>query len=70
MIPKDLRARFGWRPGQEFEITVVDGQVVLEPPVVPMRAEMRGNTLVATTNEPMPVLTSDMVRDVLDQTRR
>ena len=70
VIPKDVRARFGWGPGQDFEITEVDGQLVLEPPTVPMRAERHGNTLIAVTDEPMPALTSDMVRDVLDQIRR
>lgn len=70
VIPKDVRARFGWGPGQEFEISVLDGQIVLEPPTVPMRAELRGKTLVAVADEPMPDLTSDMVRDVLEQIRR
>jgi AbrB family looped-hinge helix DNA binding protein len=70
VIPKEFRARLGWRAGQEFEIVEVDGQIILQPPTVPMRAERRGATLVAVTEEPMPVLTADAVRDVVEQTRR
>lgn len=69
VIPKDLRTRLGWAAGQEFEITEVDGQILLEP-LVPFRSERRGRTLVAVTDRPMPVLTTDVVRDVLEQTRR
>ncbi len=70
VIPKDVRGRLGWGPGQEFEITEIDGRIVLEPPAVPMRAERQGKTLIAVTDESMPTLTSDMVREVLDQIRR
>jgi AbrB family looped-hinge helix DNA binding protein len=70
VIPKEVRARLGWGPGQEFEVTETDGQIMLEPPVVPMRAEAKGRTLVAVTDEAMPTLTSDMVREVLEQIRR
>jgi AbrB family looped-hinge helix DNA binding protein len=70
VIPKDVRTRLGWGPGQEFEIFEVDGQLVLEPPTVPMRAELRGATTVAVTDEPMPPLSSATVRDALEQIRR
>jgi AbrB family looped-hinge helix DNA binding protein len=70
VIPKDVRARMGWGPGQEFEIAEIDGQIVLEPPTVPMRSELRGKTYVAVTDEQMPILTSEAVRDVLEQIRR
>jgi AbrB family looped-hinge helix DNA binding protein len=70
VIPKDVRSRMGWGPGQEFDIVEIDGQVVLEPPSVPMRAELRGNTMVAVADAPMPVLTSEAVREVLEQIRR
>jgi AbrB family looped-hinge helix DNA binding protein len=70
VIPKELRARLGLGPGQELEIAEVDGQILLERPSVPMRAERRGSTLVAVTDEPMPVLSSAGVREVLEQSRR
>lgn len=70
VIPKEVRTRLGWQAGQEFDIQVIDGQVVLEPPTVPMRAERRGRTVVAVTDADMPVLTTDMVRDVVEQSRR
>ncbi|MEV3935126.1 AbrB/MazE/SpoVT family DNA-binding domain-containing protein [Glycomyces sp. NPDC049804] len=28
-VPADIRAEHGWRPGDEFEFVVIDGQVVL-----------------------------------------
>jgi len=70
VIPKDVRTRLGWGPGQEFEVFEVDGQLVLEPPNVPMRAERRGATTVAVTDDPMPPLSAQAVRDVLEQSRR
>jgi AbrB family looped-hinge helix DNA binding protein len=70
VIPKDVRSRLGWGPGQEFEIFEVDGQLVLQPPTVPMRAVLHGATTIAVTDGPMPPLSARAVRDVLEQTRR
>jgi AbrB family looped-hinge helix DNA binding protein len=70
VIPKDVRSRLGWGPGQEFEISEVDGRVVLETPGRTMHLERRGETVVAAAEGPMPVLTTETVRDVLEHTRR
>ncbi|WP_205326507.1 AbrB/MazE/SpoVT family DNA-binding domain-containing protein [Glycomyces sp. YM15] len=42
-VPAEIRAKQGWRPGDEFEFVEEDGQVVLRP--VPQE-ETRGQRFV------------------------
>jgi AbrB family looped-hinge helix DNA binding protein len=70
VVPKRLREELGFRPGQELELSAVDGRLEVEHPTTPMRLVKRNGRLVAVTDRPMPTLTSDMVRETLERIRR
>ncbi len=71
VVPKRLREELGFRPGQKLELSAVDGRLEIEHPVTPMRLERdRRGRLVAVTDRPMPKLTQEMVREMLEQIRR
>lgn len=70
VIPKDVRARLGLEAGVELELDVVDDHLELNVPPTPMRLERRDGRLVAVTDRDMPVLTNDMVRDMIERSRR
>jgi AbrB family looped-hinge helix DNA binding protein len=70
VVPKRLREELGFKPGQQLELSAVDGRLEIEHPITPMRLERRGGRLVAVTDRPMPTLTQELVRETLDQVRR
>lgn len=70
VVPKVLRDELGLTGGQELEIAVRDGRLELESPPVAMHLERRGRTVVAVPDEPVPPLTAEMVRQVLERVRR
>ena len=70
VVPKALRDALGLRPGQELEVTAGDGRLEIAVVATPMRLEKRGRGVVAVPRTPLPTLTADDVRDVLDKTRR
>jgi AbrB family looped-hinge helix DNA binding protein len=70
VVPKQLREQLGFTAGQRLELSAVDGRLEVEHPTTPMRLEKRNGRLVAVTDVPMPELTSELVRETLEQTRR
>ncbi|HSZ70873.1 MAG TPA: AbrB/MazE/SpoVT family DNA-binding domain-containing protein [Solirubrobacteraceae bacterium] len=70
VVPKRLREELGFKAGQRLELSVVDGRLEVEHPTTPMRLEKRGGRLVAVTDREMPTLTSELVRETLEQIRR
>lgn len=70
VVPKRLRDELGFRPGQQLELTAVDGRLEIEHQATPMRLERRGRRLVAVADREMPTLTADIVRETLEQVRR
>lgn len=70
VVPKALRDELGLTGGEELEIAVRDGRLELEPPPVPMHLERRGRSVVAVPEGPLPALTAEMVRQVLERARR
>ncbi len=70
MVPKALRDELGLTGGQELEVSVREGRLELEPPAVPMHLERRGKVVVAVPDLPVAPLTSAMVREALERTRR
>jgi AbrB family looped-hinge helix DNA binding protein len=69
VVPKRLREELGFKPGQELELSAVDGRLEIEHQATPMRLERCGR-LVAVTDREMPTLTAEMVRETLEQVRR
>lgn len=70
VVPKDFRDALGITGPAEVEVALVDGHIEIEVPSTPVRLEQRGRGLIAVTDADMPVLTAEMVRDVLERTRR
>jgi AbrB family looped-hinge helix DNA binding protein len=70
VVPKRLREELGFTSGQRLELSAVDGRLEVEHPTTPMRLERRRGRLVAVADRPMPELTSELVRETLEQIRR
>ena len=70
VVPKPVRERLGLTPGSEVELTERDGWLEIAPAPTPMRLVRRGRHLVAEAERDMPTLTTEAVRNVIDQTRR
>lgn len=70
VIPKALRDALGLAAGQPLEIVERDGHLEIAPAPTPMRLVDDGDGVVAVADAEMPALTEDMVRDVLERTRR
>lgn len=71
VVPKALRDALGFRDGEELELSARDGR--LEAEVVPARIHLeRGphGHLRAVSDDPVPPLSAEQVREVLEQTRR
>jgi AbrB family looped-hinge helix DNA binding protein len=70
VVPKALRDELGLTGGEKLEITVREGRIEIERPNAGVRLESAGRGLVAVADEPLPSLTADAVRDLLEQVRR
>ena len=70
VVPKALRDELGLSAGAQVEITSRDGKLEIEPAATNMRLVKRGKGLVATTDEPLPVLSAEDVRAVIESLRR
>ncbi|MGH2853908.1 MAG: AbrB/MazE/SpoVT family DNA-binding domain-containing protein [Solirubrobacteraceae bacterium] len=70
VVPKRLREELDFKPGQQLELSAVDGRLEIEHPTTPMRLEERGGRLVAVADRAMPELTQELVRETLEQIRR
>jgi len=70
VVPKRLREELGFKPGQKLELSAADGRLEIEHPSTSMRLEKRGGRLVAVTDDQMPTLAPELVRDTLEQVRR
>jgi AbrB family looped-hinge helix DNA binding protein len=70
VVPKALRQLLGLKPGQPLEIRAGDGRLEIEIAATPVQLRKRGKGVVAVAEGEMPVLTSDLVRETLERTRR
>jgi AbrB family looped-hinge helix DNA binding protein len=70
VIPKSLREAIGLGDGGEVEIQLVDGAVVLAPPMVRKRIEDRDGRATIVAEQELPPLSDAIVRDVLNMIRR
>ena len=70
VVPKPLRDALGVRPGQELEVQLKDGRLEIEVPATQMRLKGKGKSRAAVPLAKLPPLTSDQVRETLEQIRR
>lgn len=70
VVPKALRQVLGLKPGQSLEIRAGDGRLEIEIAATPVQLRKRGKGVVAVAEGEMPELTSDLVRETLERTRR
>jgi AbrB family looped-hinge helix DNA binding protein len=70
VVPKPLRDEMGVQPGQVLELEFRDGRLEVEIAPVELRLQRRRNGPVAVPKESLPPLTTEMVRQTLERTRR
>lgn len=70
VVPKELRDILGLRGGEALEIRETDGRIELEPIPAKIRLEERAEGLVAVTDEELPPLSDELVRETLERSRR
>lgn len=70
VIPKSLREAIGLGDGGEVEIQLVDGALLVAPPMVRKRLEDRDGRATIIADESLPPLADGVVRAVLDAVRR
>lgn len=70
VVPKALRDELGLKGDALLEIRLRDGRLEIEPAATPMRLVRRGRRLVAATDEPLPRLSADDIRAVVESQRR
>ncbi len=70
VVPKPMRDELGLSGGQEIEITARDGHLEVDVAPVAMRLEEHGGVPAAIPSGPLPPLTAEQVREVLERTRR
>ncbi len=69
VIPKRIREQAGLTPGAEIEVRYCDGHVELEAAAAGNHLERRGRFLVAVSDDPTAVLTSEMVEQIIEDIR-
>lgn len=69
VVPKALREGLGLPDGGEVDLVERDGILELSPAPVEVRVEQRDYGPVLVADDPPP-LTDDVVRDILERTRR
>lgn len=70
VVPKAIREELALYGGQELEVAAVDGRIEIEVPPTPMRYEKRGRVHVAVPEVPVPPMTPEDVRELLEKVRR
>lgn len=70
VVPKPLRDELGLVGGERLEIRAHDGTLEVDVIPVPMHLEEQGGVPFAVPSEPLPVLTAQQVREILQRVRR
>jgi AbrB family looped-hinge helix DNA binding protein len=70
VIPKSMRDALGIDGPTELELTERDGALELTVPYIKAHLEVRDGLSVIVPDEPVPPLTAEMVRDVLERVRK
>lgn len=70
VIPKPMRDVLGIDGPTELELTERDGALELTVPYMKAHLEVRDGLSVIVPDEPVPPVTAEMVREVLERVRR
>lgn len=70
VVPKPLRQRLGFAPGQELELRERDGLLEILHAPTAMELVSRKGVAVAVPRKPLPRLSDEIVRDTLERSRR
>jgi bifunctional DNA-binding transcriptional regulator/antitoxin component of YhaV-PrlF toxin-antitoxin module len=70
VIPKPMRDVLGIDGPTELELTERDGALELTVPYIKAHLEKRDGFTVIVPDEPVPTLTTEMVREEIERSRR
>jgi AbrB family looped-hinge helix DNA binding protein len=70
VIPKPMRDALGIDGPTELELTERDGTLELTVPYIKAHLEERDGFTVIVPDEPVPTLTTEMVREEIERSRR
>lgn len=70
MIPKPMRDALGIDGPTELELTERDGALELTVPYIKAHLEDRDGFTVIVADQPVPTLTTEMVREEIERSRR
>ncbi|HTA35757.1 MAG TPA: hypothetical protein VK761_03490 [Solirubrobacteraceae bacterium] len=70
VIPKPMRDILGIDGPTELELTERDGALELTVPYIKAHLEERDGFTVIVPDEPVPTLTTEMVREEIERSRR
>lgn len=69
VIPKAVRDAAGIRPGTPLEVRFRDGRIEIEPAPLEVSVEIRAGVAVASSKEPVPVMSAEIVGATRDRLR-
>jgi AbrB family looped-hinge helix DNA binding protein len=70
VIPKPMRDALGIEGPTELELIEHDGRLELTVPYIKAHLEVRDGLSVIVPDEPVPPVTAEMVREVLERVRK
>ncbi len=70
VIPKPMREALGIDGPTELELTEVNGSLELTVPYIKAHLETRNGFTVIVPDEPVPPMTTELVREVLERVRK
>lgn len=69
VIPKAVRDAAGILPGTPLEVRFRDGRIEIEPAPIDVSVETVAGVAVASSREPVPILSADIVAATRDRLR-
>jgi AbrB family looped-hinge helix DNA binding protein len=70
VIPKPMRDELGITGPTELEVTAVNGALELTVPYIKAHLEDRDGFTVIVPDEPVPPMTTEMVNEAIERSRR
>jgi AbrB family looped-hinge helix DNA binding protein len=70
VIPKPMREELGITGPTELEVTAVNGALELTVPYIKAHLEDRDGFTVIVPDEPVPPMTTEMVNEAIERSRR